>query len=1216
MNRFIVKAYAFIALLLLTTTAYADHFYWVGSYVFDPDEWDQPLNWNKVTDTDGRGTGVGIDVPGSLDHALIHNYGASQLAMPVVTSDVGRISYVTPSWHAVTSSLTFKDGARMHASNFYLSEGAGGVSTLYMQGGKLTADVLVVGGNGSGTIELDGGTIETQSLVIGGTDGGTGTGHIDITDGTLIVGGRLDSLIADDSIFTAYGGTGRVTFEFNVPVPGKSTIFATTDRNIAWGLIPANGAQLPMDMVNPLELTWYKGDAVLYHDVYIGTDEALVDAADRTTASIYQGRQTQTLFNATGLNPETTYYWRIDEVNFANQVFKGEVRSFTTGHAQRDLFSDTWVATDALGREVAEYAECGPRRDDRTIGIFYFTWHGYHENGEGPFDVSKVIAEHPFDDPDNPWANEEFFGSGTHWWGESEAGYFVSDDEWVIRRNMSMLTEGGVEVLMMDATNAVVYDNAIFTLCETIRKMRFEGNKIDIKIVFTTHAGSPGTVTYLYNTMYKPGLYPEMWYYVDGKPLILGYPDGIAEDDPRVSVSDEVREFFTWRESWYRETGEDRWPWMDGSPQDWGWSARPDVAEHVPVAVASHPLGLSKAQGGSIGRSTVNGQMPPYNEYHLPVAGTEDEGLQYAEQMGYASQLDPQFIFLTGWNEWTMGRYFNTNNWNIYLLGNRVPDGGFYFVDLYNEEFSRDIEPMKGGYTDSYYFQMVDFNRRYQGMRQPQPAGPPTSVDIDGDFGDWEPVWPEFRDVIGDTFHRNARSYRSLETYINTTGRNDFTTMKVTRDSDNIYFYCETRDPITPHTDPNWMLLFIDADHDNASGWEGYDYVVNFGTVGTTTTTLMHTDGGWNWELVSDAIPYVVNGNMLELAIPRAALGLASDEGLVFDFHWSDNMQHGDDIIEFSVSGDSAPSRRFNYRYQVHDVKRTTLREDDFEQGRLDHWQETDWVVTEEDAYQGTASFECGPDQSVLVTRLGDVSQYETLDIRFRYKVISASDSNDVSVYYNNGSNWEFIKELSVDRNGVWLYFHDVLQNSPDADARFFDNFQLHIQGQGLAYSWQAVRLDDFEISGYYKTDEGITPPATEPWGGVVEYLLGQTFDKTNKDVNQDQAIDIGDVHSMIAAQPPSAPLGAFPALDAMDVPTTVTLTWDASERGEKYDIYLWAQDDSEPGLPTELGLTEPAWTPDVPFLPETLYYWYIVARNTYGTARGETWHFTTAAEE
>lgn len=50
--------------------------------------------------------------------------------------------------------------------------------------------------------------------------------------------------------------------------------------------------------------------------------------------------------------------------------------------------------------------------------------------------------------------------------------------------------------------------------------------------------------------------------------------------------------------------------------------------------------------------------------------------------------------------------------------------------------------------------------------------------------------------------------------YTNNTGRNDIVGAKVARDADNVYFYVETADKLTPATDRNWMMLFIDVDRD------------------------------------------------------------------------------------------------------------------------------------------------------------------------------------------------------------------------------------------------------------------------------------------------------------------------------------------------------------------------------------------------------------------
>ena len=57
------------------------------------------------------------------------------------------------------------------------------------------------------------------------------------------------------------------------------------------------------------------------------------------------------------------------------------------------------------------------------------------------------------------------------------------------------------------------------------------------------------------------------------------------------------------------------------------------------------------------------------------------------------SEEDPQFMFITGWNEWFAGRFDEFN-------GIRQP---LMFVDEFDEEHSRDIEPMKGGHGDNYY---------------------------------------------------------------------------------------------------------------------------------------------------------------------------------------------------------------------------------------------------------------------------------------------------------------------------------------------------------------------------------------------------------------------------------------------------------------------------------------------------------------------------------
>jgi hypothetical protein len=59
-----------------------------------------------------------------------------------------------------------------------------------------------------------------------------------------------------------------------------------------------------------------------------------------------------------------------------------------------------------------------------------------------------------------------------------------------------------------------------------------------------------------------------------------------------------------------------------------------------------------------------------------------------------------------------------------------------------------------------------------------------------------------------------------------------------------------------------------------------------------------------------------VDGNGMEIGIPRALLGLTAEKPS-FDFHWADNIQGFTDVSELGVNGDSAPNRRWNYRFSV-----------------------------------------------------------------------------------------------------------------------------------------------------------------------------------------------------------------------------------------------------------------------------------------------------------
>ena len=243
---------------------------------------------------------------------------------------------------------------------------------------------------------------------------------------------------------------------------------------------------------------------------------------------------------------------------------------------------------------------------------------------------------------------------------------------------------------------------------------------------------------------------------------------------------------------------------------------------------AQHPSSL-------IGKCWTREQgEPELNEYDLPVPtlvpwlgktvpNPEGYGIYFQQRWDEALQANPQFLYINDWNEWTAGKYSPGAGKTFPFMRRQ---SNYFFVDQYNSEFNRCIHPMKGGYTDNYYMQMAQNIRRYKGIRPIPELSGLNHMQIDGEFADWQPVEVEYRDTVGDTFHRDYKGYGDFH-YQNDSGRNDIDHVQSGVDEDQVYFYAETNDELTPHTDNNWMLLLIDADQNHDTGWFGYDYLVN-----------------------------------------------------------------------------------------------------------------------------------------------------------------------------------------------------------------------------------------------------------------------------------------------------------------------------------------------------------------------------------------------------
>ncbi|HOQ85131.1 MAG TPA: hypothetical protein PLQ89_05375 [Phycisphaerae bacterium] len=574
-------------------------------------------------------------------------------------------------------------------------------------------------------------------------------------------------------------------------------------------------------------------------------------------------------------------------------VFAGT--SNESGKAAPESYAGVaWPAIDGLGRTLPVDGEVSPPKRDRFVGIFYFLWlnevHNKSPHYEGPYDVSKILARDPdaLQKPDSPlWGPI----GRSHYWGEPLYGYYLSTDPWVLRRHAWLLSDAGIDTLIFDTTNAITYRDVYMKLCEVFRQVRQDGGHTpQISFMVNTQAGK--TAEQIYNELYKPGLFPELWFHWQGKPLMICDP---AEASP------ELKEFFTLRKAhWpFQQVNTPyAWHWEAAYPQHYGFTDDPDRPEQVNVSVAQNlrvadGAVTNMSNGDARGRSFHNGKMDTST-------GAVNYGHNAQEQWERAIELDPPFIMVTGWNEWIAGRWGQ-------------PGGPIVFVDQFNQEYSRDIEPVKGMHGDNYYWQMVANIRRYKGAAPLPRASAPRTIRIDGDFSQWQDVGPEFRDHVGETLPRDVGGAGGLH-YTNRTGRNDIVAAKVARDADHVFFHVRTREPIRMDGDANGLWLLIDADRNARTGWEGYEFIVNREATGATDRVWLekHT-GSWAWQRVCE-VELRVADRELHLAIPRNKLGLAQD-GIVLDFKWMDNVQEPGNPLDAYVSGDVAPEGRFRYRY-------------------------------------------------------------------------------------------------------------------------------------------------------------------------------------------------------------------------------------------------------------------------------------------------------------
>ena len=574
----------------------------------------------------------------------------------------------------------------------------------------------------------------------------------------------------------------------------------------------------------------------------------------------------------------------------------------------RPADSSSWTATDGLGRTLPTNEEVGDVKEDKIVAMFYWDWHERaRASTVKPFNVQKAYEQAPEakNDYNHPiWAGAQWM----NFWNEPIYGYYSSLDEWVLRKQAELLADAGVDVIFFDNTNGTYTWRECYTkVFKVFAQARADGvntPKISFLLPFGSVADTQAQMHMLYEDIYKPGKYQELWFYFDGKPMVMANKGYI---DPRGDKIDkEIISFFTFRSpvaGYTDKSGEaGSWGWLSTYPQA-SYPSEDGSVEQITVATAlNHNYVTDQI-------TAMNGEHVMGRTYTSKGVDTSEDavlkGACFSEQFEYAISQDPKVIFITGWNEWCAGRY---DVWGATPVLNAFPDE-------FNDEFSRDLEPSKGKLKDHYYYLLASYIRKFKGAKAVPEATCAKKIDIAGSVEQWKDVGPDYVAYQGNTEDRNGLGF--MTTYTETSGRNDFTGAKVARDADNIYFYVQTSADIV-QDDHLWMNLYIDCTDEQ--GWNTFDYVCNKSGPGVLDK---FTGNGYESVPVG-TVDYSVQGNVLQIKIPKKMLGVADTFSL--HFKWTDNVHdEGDyttfsgDIMDFYISGDVAPGGRYTYAYAVTD---------------------------------------------------------------------------------------------------------------------------------------------------------------------------------------------------------------------------------------------------------------------------------------------------------
>ncbi|MCP4607955.1 MAG: hypothetical protein GY845_04495 [Planctomycetes bacterium] len=382
----------------LTSSVYAANIIWVSD--FYDDDWDGITDdqaWVELLEAQGymvdctMGAGVGNGYWRILDGAKIAALNAADLIIISRNSNSGDYDDVDEiyKWNSITTPI-ISNSTHMTRSSRWRWFNTTNVPNLYNTVVDIMAPGSTIFTGVTGPVQITDGTVGPSTFV--------DISSVGVGNGTLLAKVRdlyMAWIVEWEAGVEFYPGSGQVTGgrriffaagtqessgigrgEYNLTPEGEQ-VFLNTIRYLlndsfhlmAYAPVPADGAYHGNSWVN---LGWIRGFTSVSGNIYFGDN---FDDVKNGVAGTFQGNQTATSFDVglpgglypDGLVLDTTYYWRIDEVEAdGTTVHRGDVWSFTVSMVEdfetNDFSKFSWSSYGEQSWEAT--------RSERYSGVY------------------------------------------------------------------------------------------------------------------------------------------------------------------------------------------------------------------------------------------------------------------------------------------------------------------------------------------------------------------------------------------------------------------------------------------------------------------------------------------------------------------------------------------------------------------------------------------------------------------------------------------------------------------------------------------------------------------------------------------------------------------------------------------------------------------------------------------------------------------------------